>query len=91
MWPSPSPALANATSAMPERSSPALELAPEERLTQLAAILARGVRRYRNLARRCESDTPAEPGESRGEGLELPDETRLSVSRFQGLSARDQQ
>ncbi len=83
MWPSQSPALVNATSAMPKQSSPASDLAPEERLTQLAAILARGVRRYRNLARRYESDTSAEPGESRGDSVEVVGQTRLSVSRFQ--------
>ena len=75
---------------MPEQSSPGSELTPEERLRQLAAILARGVRRYRILARRYESDASAEPGESRGECLEVLGETRLSVSRFQGRSARDQ-
>ena len=84
IWPSQSPALANATSAMPERSSLGFELTPEERLTQLAAILARGVWRYRSLARRYESDASDEPGESRGDCLEVLGETRLSVSRFQG-------
>ena len=69
---------------MSERSSPASEPTPQERLTQLAAILARGVRRYRILARRYESDASSEPGESRGDCLEVLDETRLSVSRFQG-------
>ena len=69
---------------MSERSSLASELTPEERLTQLAAILARGVRRYRSLARRYESDASAKPGESPGDCLEVLGETRLSVSRFQG-------
>ena len=50
---------------MPEQSSPGSELTPEERLRQLAAILARGVRRYRILARRYESDASDEPGETR--------------------------
>ncbi len=90
MWSSQSPALANATSAMSDPSALVPEPTPEERLTQLAAILARGVRRYRILARRYESDASAEPGESRGECLEVLGETRLSVSRFQGRSARDQ-
>lgn len=90
MWSSQSPALANATSAMSAPSALVPEPTPEERLTQLAAILARGVRRYRILARRYESDASAEPGESRGECLEVLGETRLSVSRFQGRSARDQ-
>ena len=69
---------------MPEQSSPASKLDPVERLTQLAAILARGVRRYRSLARRYESDASDEPGESRGDCLEVLGETRLSVSRTQG-------
>ena len=74
----------SATSAMPKQSSPGSELTPEERLRQLAAILARGVRRYRSLARRYESDASAKPGESPGDCLEVLGETRLSVSRFQG-------
>ena len=84
MWPSQSPALTNPASAMPEQSSPASKLDPAERLTKLAAILARGVRRYRSLARRYESDTSDEAGESCGDCLEVLGETRLSVSRFQG-------
>ena len=84
MWPSHSSALSNATFAMSEQSSPSSELTPEERLRQLAAILARGVRRYRSLARRYQSDASDEPGASRGDCLEVLGETRLSVSRFQG-------
>jgi len=69
---------------MSEQSSPSSELTPEERLRQLAAILARGVRRYHILARRYESDASAEPGESGVDCLEVFGETRLSASRFQG-------
>ena len=83
IWPSQSPVLVNATRAMSEQSSPSSELTPEERLRQLAAILARGVRRYRRLARRYESDASDEPGESRGTCLEALRKTRLSVSRSQ--------
>ena len=84
MWPSHTRVLVNATRAMSEQSSPSSELTPEERLRQLAAILARGVRRYRSLARRYESDASDEPGETRRDCLEVLGETRLSVSRFQG-------
>lgn len=80
MWSSRFSHPREATSAMPEQSSLASELTPEERLRQLAAILARGVRRYRSLARRYESDASDKPGDC----LEVLGETRLSVSRFQG-------
>ena len=56
---------------MPEQSSPAAKLDSAERLTQLAAILARGVRRYRSLVRRYESDTSDEAGESGSDCLEV--------------------
>ena len=69
---------------MSEKSSSVSELTPQERLRQLATILARGVRRSRILARRYESDASAKPDKSRGDCLEAPNETRLTVSRFQG-------
>ena len=47
---------------MPEQSSRAADLTPEERFRQLAAMLARGVRRHRSLALRYESDALDEPG-----------------------------
>ena len=65
---------------MSDSSALAPELAPEERLKQLAAILARGVGRYRRLARRYQSDASSEPGETRRDCLEVLGETRLSVS-----------
>lgn len=77
-----------------ENSDPSLVTSDpmrEEQPRQLASILGRGVRRYRSLVRRYESEASAEAGESRGDCLEVVDETRLSVSRFRGLSARDQQ
>lgn len=82
--------LANSSAAMSAPSALVPEPTPEERLTQLAAILARGVSRYRSLAPRYESDASDEPGETRGDCLAVLGETRLSVSRFQGLAACDQ-
>lgn len=59
-------------------------LTPEQRLCQIAAILARGVRRQRQLKRRYESGESETSPELASNGLEVLGETRLSVSRFQG-------
>lgn len=66
------------------RKTPPSELTPDERLHQIAVILARGVRRHRQLKRRHESCKPETSAEDVATGLEVLDETRLSVSRFQG-------
>jgi len=63
--------------------SRAADLSPEQRRRQIAAILARGVLRYQRLVRRSASDSVAaeKPLELGQAGLEVPGETRLSVSR----------
>lgn len=69
---------------MPDTSTRADDLSPEQRIRNLAAILAEGVRRHRKLARRTDSSEPNKSAESGGTCLEALRETRLSVSRFQG-------
>jgi hypothetical protein len=61
------------------------ELTADERLRQLATILARGVRRYQLRLRRSESHPEKEAPESSPAGLEVPGELRLSVSRSIGV------
>ena len=65
--------------------SRAADLSPERRRQQVALILARGVLRFQRLARRSASESAAEgkekPLELGPTGLEVPGETRLSVSR----------
>jgi hypothetical protein len=61
------------------------ELTAEQRLKQVAAILARGVRRYRNRLRRSASRPEKEVPESSPAGLEVPGNPRLSVSRCFGV------
>ncbi len=63
----------------------ASELTPDERLKQIAAILARGVRRYHLQLRRSESCTEKEVPRSSANGLEVGDDPRLSVSRRIGV------
>lgn len=60
------------------------DLSLNQRFHQIAAILARGVRRHRHLARRCQSKISENFGEPNSPGLEVLGETRLSVSRTQG-------
>jgi hypothetical protein len=67
---------------MPTISSDS-SLTPDQRLRQIAAILARGVRRRRQLKGRYESCEPETSVEDVAPGLEVLGETRLSVSRFQ--------
>ncbi len=63
----------------------ASELTPDERLKQVAAIFARGVRRYRRRLRRSESCPEKEVQKSSANGLEVGDDPRLSVSRRIGV------
>lgn len=59
----------------------AVDLTSEQRRQQLAAIFARSVRRYTRLARRSETQPMEKSLESGTASLEVPGETRLSVSR----------
>lgn len=61
------------------------ELTADQRLKQVAAILARGVRRYHRRLRRSESRPEKEVPESSPAGLEVPANPRLSVSRRIGV------
>lgn len=61
------------------------ELTADQRLKQLAAILARGVRRYHNRLRRSKSRPEKEVPEFSPAGLEGPGNPRLSVSRRIGV------
>ena len=61
------------------------ELTVDQRLKQVAAILARGVRRYHRRLRRSESRPEKEAPESSPAGLEVPGNPRLSVSRRIGV------
>ncbi|GAB6185754.1 hypothetical protein JCM17478_12560 [Thermopirellula anaerolimosa] len=61
------------------------DLTAEQRLKQLAAILARGVRRYHSRLRRSQSRPEKEVPESSPAGLEVPGKPRLSVSRRFGV------
>lgn len=62
--------------------SPLPFLTPDERLHQVAAILARGILRIKD-ARRASADTtsPDPPPETSRDGLEVSVEPRLSVVR----------
>lgn len=60
---------------------PLPELTPEERLQQVAAILAQGVIRHQRLARRSECPPEKDFSESSPGGLEVSGDPRLSVSR----------
>lgn len=61
------------------------ELTPDQRLQQLAAILARGARRYCNRLRRSESRSEKEAPDSSQKGLEVLGDLRLSGSRRSGV------
>jgi hypothetical protein len=60
---------------MPDRSC--ADVPSNQRFQQLAAILAKGVLHYQQRLRRGAEFS----SESRAHGLEVPGETRLSVSR----------
>ena len=55
----------------------ASQMTKDQRLREIAAIFARGVRRYHERRREKFSQLP----EKESKGLEVPGETRLSVSR----------
>ena len=57
--------------------TPITDPTPDQRFKQIAAILAKGVLRYQKQLRRSAELS----SESRADGLEVPGETRLSVSR----------
>lgn len=59
---------------------PPLDLTPEQRREQVAAILARGLLRTLQHARSLADSSP-ETLEFSPSGLEVPGDTRLSVSR----------
>lgn len=61
------------------------EMTADQRLKQVAAILARGVRRCHRRLRRSESRPEKEVSESSPAGLEVPGNPRLSVSRRIGV------
>lgn len=58
---------------------------PDQRLHLLAAILACGVRRYHRCLRRSESRSEKEVPNITPDGLEVPGNPRLSVSRRIGV------
>ena len=65
-------------------------MSPNERRRQVAAILARGVLRQRRIARIGRTTHAPESQDLAEKGLELPAETRLSVSDdTRGLRLRD--
>ena len=55
------------------------KMTKDHRLREIATILARGVRRYYERSRQEKSSQP--PKKDSAKGLEVPGETRLSVSR----------
>jgi hypothetical protein len=61
---------------MSDQPSIAIPLTPERRLTRVAAILARGIFRFRPVAEHSESQNL---GNSRLTGLEVVSESRLCV------------
>ena len=61
------------------------ELTPEQRMAQVAAILARGVLRCKQAARGCEPPPANEVLESSQDCLELGENPRLSVSQRHGF------
>ncbi|GIW90218.1 MAG: hypothetical protein KatS3mg109_0650 [Pirellulaceae bacterium] len=62
-----------------------LQLTAEQRLKQVAAILARGVRRFHHRMQRSQSCARKDVPESLPDRLELPRKPRLTVSeRFGG-------
>jgi len=73
---------------------PVRDITPEDRFRTVARILARGVVRLIEIERHAaihDAESSKTPPDSLAGPLEVLDETRLSVSRFQGLSVRDQQ
>jgi hypothetical protein len=64
--------------------TPLVELTPEQRFQQIAAILAKGVIRGKRHLRATASAPEQVSSESSPRGLEVPGKTRLSVSRCVG-------
>ena len=64
--------------------TPLVELTPEQRFKQIAAILANGVIRCKRHIRAVASAPEQVSSESLPRGLEVPGKTRLSVSRCIG-------
>ena len=64
--------------------TPLVELTPDQRFKQVAAILAKGVVRRQRRVRRGESRPEEKSPEFSPGGLEVPGKTRLSVSRCIG-------
>jgi hypothetical protein len=60
------------------------ELTPDQRLKQIAAILAKGIIRCKRHLRAVASAPEQVSTESSPRGLEVPGKTRLSVSRCIG-------
>jgi hypothetical protein len=61
------------------------DLTAEQRFKQVAAILARGVRRFHHRLRRSQSRPEKDVPKSSPAGLEVPGDPRLSVSRRIGV------
>lgn len=66
-------------------NKPASEVTPEQQLAQVAAILARGVLRLKQTARRDENLPSKVVPESSQEALEVGENPRLSGSRRFGF------
>jgi hypothetical protein len=66
-------------------STPHSELTPQQRLAQVAAILAQGVLRLKLAALRDQTSPPEEVPESPQDGLESGANPRLSGSRRFGF------
>lgn len=64
--------------------TPLVELTPENRFKQIAAILAKGVIRCKRHLHSVASAPEQVSSESSPRGLEVPGKTRLSVSRCIG-------
>ena len=64
--------------------TPLVELTPEQRFNQIAAILAKGVVRCKRHLRAAACAPEQVSSESSPGGLEVPGKTRLSVSRCIG-------
>ncbi len=62
------------------KSCPAMDLSPEERLREVASILARGTARWRREVKAGRVMHGLAAGAAPGIGLEQPAETVLSVS-----------
>lgn len=72
------------------KSCPAMDLSPQDRLCEVASILARGAARWRREVKAGRIMHASANEDSTGIGLEQPAETILSVSpRTRRLAMRD--